>query len=125
MRGKIRYQIYRSEIEADEGSGAMAKTKSTWRPRQKRGRPRKYRPPMCQVAYDILAQGEPLVAVAADIGVIPETISEWQKDFVDFSVAVKLGKAEGERVFVRELREAARIGTNVGGYALYGRNVYS
>jgi hypothetical protein len=75
------------------------------------GRPSKYDPAYCALIVEEMAQGKSATAVAADIGVCRDTISEWVSVHPEFSVALKRGKAKAAAWWEDRLR------TIVGGQA--------
>lgn len=56
------------------------------------GRPTKYKPEMCQIAINEMADGASKCEVAGVLGVTESTIYEWVKDHKEFSEAIKEGE---------------------------------
>ncbi len=56
------------------------------------GRPTKYEPKYCQMAIDYMSQGKSLVGFAASINVVTSTIYEWEKNYPEFSEAIKVAR---------------------------------
>ena len=65
------------------------------------GRPSKYTKDMCEVAERVLGEGYSQEVLAGELGVIPETVSEWKKEHPEFSVAIKKGKIAGQKMWER------------------------
>jgi hypothetical protein len=61
------------------------------------GRPTLYDPSFCQKAIDIMKNGGSRNSVAAELGVIRETLSEWEKKYLDFSDAMKIAQTLSEQ----------------------------
>lgn len=55
------------------------------------GRPTKYKPSMCQEAYDVLSQGGSLAKVCVTIDITVETMYQWRRSNQSFSEAIKRG----------------------------------
>lgn len=57
------------------------------------GRPTKYSPSYCDEVVAHMKEGASLTSFAAEIGVARSTINEWVYEHLEFSEAVKRGKA--------------------------------
>lgn len=60
------------------------------------GRPSRYRPEYCQKAIEIMAVGRSKKDVAVHLGIRVETLYEWEKQFLEFSNAIKIGELLSE-----------------------------
>jgi hypothetical protein len=60
------------------------------------GRPTAYRPEFCEKAIEIMKEGGSRNSVAVACGVIAETIGEWEKKYLDFSEAMRIGQSLSE-----------------------------
>jgi hypothetical protein len=77
----------------------------------KRGRPSKYTPERVKRITDALAAGNSRKAAAAYGGITLETLCAWERNFLDFSTAVKSAEAAAEVGHVANIAQAARGGT--------------
>ena len=64
--------------------------------KNKRGRPTKYKPEMCDQVIKLMGQGASLIEVAAELGVSHETVHDWKRvdspQYIEaFSDAIKAG----------------------------------
>ena len=66
----------------------------------------KYRPDHCEIAKNILAAGESLAAVCAEIEIARSTLHEWRKTYPEFDEAIEVGLQQCQRVWEKEGREA-------------------
>lgn len=57
------------------------------------GRPSKYKPEYCEKIIDHMRHGKSQVSFAASIGVDRDTIYEWDKNYPEFSGALKEAKS--------------------------------
>lgn len=57
-------------------------------------RPSKYNPSYCNEIIETMATGYSLTAFAGVIGVCRDTLNEWQREYPEFSDAVKVAKAK-------------------------------
>ena len=80
----------------------------------KGGAPSKYKPEYCDLAIEAGTEGKSLTAFAADIGVSRDTITEWCKVHVEFSLAVKKAKAKCTAWYEQELRRVVQNGGGAG-----------
>lgn len=71
------------------------------------GRPSKYDPAFCEVAYAKLAEGYSVLAVAAEIGVNKTTLYEWADKHPEFSNALKTGQGAAAAWWEARLRDIA------------------
>jgi hypothetical protein len=71
------------------------------------GRPTKYKPEYCDLAEVILANDEPMCAVAAALGVHRGTLRDWKKKYSEFSTAVSRGRTQGKALFMKKVDAAA------------------
>lgn len=71
------------------------------------GRPSKYDPAYCEVAYNKLAEGFSVLGVAAEIGVNKTTLYEWADKHPAFSNALKAGQQAAAAWWEDRLREIA------------------
>lgn len=74
------------------------------------GRPSRYEEAYCELAEATLAQGYSETVLAGEIGVCPDTITEWKRVHPEFSLAVKIGRAKGARVWEDRLKTVANEG---------------
>jgi hypothetical protein len=58
------------------------------------GRPSKYDPTYCEMVVEHMKEGASLTSFAASIGVSRDTITEWGNTHLEFSLAIKKGKAQ-------------------------------
>jgi hypothetical protein len=63
-------------------------------PRHPGGRPSSYRPEFCARIVDAMATGLSLDAAAAEIGISPRSAYQWQRDILEFSQAIEMGRAK-------------------------------
>ena len=90
------------------------------------GRPTEYRPEMCEIAFNVLAGEEPLIAVAAEIGIAKSTMQQWIELYPDFSAAIQRGLAVGERGYTKEGKQNLENNKyNTKMYELLGMNIYN
>lgn len=71
-----------------------------------RGAPSKYSPAYCNEIIELMGQGLSLTAAAAGIGVHRDTVYEWEKQFPEFSDAVKLARGKRTLKLERDLLSA-------------------
>jgi hypothetical protein len=60
------------------------------------GRPTAYRPEFCQTVIDIMKEGGSRKSAAVACGVTHETLIEWEKKYLDFSEALRVGLSLSE-----------------------------
>lgn len=63
------------------------------------GTPNKYRPEFCDIAAKVLANGESLAAVCAELDISRATFYEWRDNNPDFKDAVDRGLQKAQRVW--------------------------
>jgi len=61
------------------------------------GTPNKYRPEMCKIATEVLANGESLAAVCAELEVTRSTLYEWRDNHPEFAEALSIGLLKAQR----------------------------
>lgn len=90
------------------------------------GRPTKYKAEYCDIAQAVLGAGEGMAAVADEIGVTKSTVYLWAERHVDFSDAIKRGRARGERHHTRVLIGLAtgKIKGNITAQIFLMKNMY-
>jgi hypothetical protein len=76
-----------------------------------RGRPSKYTPERVKRITAALAAGNSRKAAAAYGGITIETLCAWERQFLDFSTAVKSAEAQAEVSHVANIAQAARGGS--------------
>jgi len=57
----------------------------------------KYNPEYCEIATKVLADGESLAAVAAEIGICRATLYNWRDTHPEFSLALRIGLQKAQR----------------------------
>jgi hypothetical protein len=57
------------------------------------GRPSSFRPEFCRRVVELMSEGRSLEGCAALLGVHPDTLWEWQRTRLEFSEAVRAGRA--------------------------------
>lgn len=82
------------------------------------GRPSKYQPSYCNQVIEEMTLGKSLTAFAAEIGVSRTCIQQWEKDYPEFSVAVKKGKAKCAAWWEARGRDIAEKGGGPGSATL-------
>ena len=55
-----------------------------------------YKPEMCEMAYDILAQGDGVAAVCAALNIAASTYARWLNEYPDFNSACSRGRMLGK-----------------------------
>jgi hypothetical protein len=65
----------------------------------------KYKPEYCQVAIDILAGGESIAAVCAELNITRKTYHNWKDAHPEFAEAVEIGLQKSQRDWERLGRE--------------------
>lgn len=83
-------------------------------------RPTKYRPEMCQQAYEALCTGGTLAHVAVALDVDEETVEIWRGKHPDFSVAIKRGLAHAKIIWL----EKKERGMNPGCWVFSMKNIF-
>ena len=63
------------------------------------GTPNKYKKEYCKTAEKVLANGESLAALCAEIGIVRSTMHEWRKNHIEFNEAVELGLLKCQRIW--------------------------
>jgi hypothetical protein len=61
----------------------------------------KYKKDFCKVAMDILAGGESLAAVCAEIEIARSTLYEWRDNHPEFAEAIQIGLQKAQRDWER------------------------
>ena len=61
--------------------------------------PNKYKKEHCEIAKEVLANGESLAAVCAEIGIVRSTLHEWRSNHPEFSDAIEIGLLKGQRIW--------------------------
>ncbi len=61
------------------------------------GRPYEYKPEYCAIAEQVLANGESLAAVAAELDRCKDTLYSWREQFKDFDKACRKGLMKAQR----------------------------
>jgi hypothetical protein len=72
---------------------------------------KKYNKSMCAIAEKVLAEGESLAAICADLNICRATLYEWRETYPEFKQAIDRGLQKAQR-------EWEKIGTN-GAKGLY------
>lgn len=62
------------------------------KPKNRAGRPTKYRPEMCIQVIQSLSTGQGMLETACHLKVLHETMTDWTKIYPRFSVAIKIGR---------------------------------
>lgn len=65
----------------------------------------KYKPEFCQIAADVLAGGESLAAVCAELDICRTTLYTWRDENPDFAKALNKGLQKAQREWERLGRE--------------------
>lgn len=78
------------------------------------GRPSKYDPDYCDQIMEHMQEGASIASFAAEIGVARSTINQWAEDYLEFSEALKIGKAKCAAWWERQLRGIAVAGGGPG-----------
>lgn len=76
----------------------------------KMGRPTKYRPEMCEVAFKALCEGGTLAHVAVALNVAEETVENWRVIHQDFSVSIKKGLAHAKLIWLEKKEREMNAG---------------
>lgn len=63
--------------------------------------PTKYKPEYCQIAAQVLAGGESLAAVCAELEISRPTLNTWREMHPEFENAVSIGLAKSQRDWER------------------------
>jgi hypothetical protein len=71
------------------------------------GRPTLYRREYCRRVIELMSEGRSLEGCAALLGVHPDTLTEWQKVHLEFSVAVRAGRAAATTFWENRLIDVA------------------
>jgi transposase len=74
----------------------------------KRGRPTKYKPEYCQVALEMGRKGDTWTAIAAEIGVVRETMYDWMDVQPAFSDALKRSRQMAQQWWEKTLKGQSR-----------------
>ncbi len=85
-----------------EGIPAYAVKRDPWRPS-------KYKPEFCEEVIEHGRAGKSRAWIAARIGVIPETLTEWMKKYPDFSDAMAYAKALEQQWWEDEGQSGLRL----------------
>ena len=59
----------------------------------------KFKPEFCDIAEQVLANGESLAAICAEIGITRTTLYEWRESNPDFKDAIECGLQKAQRVW--------------------------
>lgn len=78
------------------------RSKGAAKPRRGRGRPSTYRPEYCELVVELGSKGKSRTQIAAHIGVLRETLTDWGTANRDFAVALKVAK-EREQAWWEEM----------------------
>jgi hypothetical protein len=65
------------------------------------GTPNKYKPEFCEIAAKVLAGGESLAAVCAEIEITRATFYSWREMYPEFNEAVEIGLLKSQRDWER------------------------
>ncbi len=84
------------------------------------GRPTKYDPAMVERVVPFLAQGYSVAALAGHLGVCYDTVKEWEKDYPEFSAAIKTGRQAAALWWEDVLRKNAIEGVGNSTAAIFG-----
>lgn len=60
-------------------------------------RPFEFKPEYCDIAEKVLASGESIAAVAAELNTTKPTIYSWKDEFPEFKLALEKGLAKAQR----------------------------
>lgn len=63
------------------------------------GRPAKYKPEHCIKAEEVLANGESLAAICAEIDITRTTLYDWRDTYPEFKDAIERGLQKAQRVW--------------------------
>lgn len=63
--------------------------------------PLKYRSDMCAIAEQVLANGESLAAICAEINITRTTLYEWRETYPEFRDAIERGLQKAQRRWER------------------------
>jgi hypothetical protein len=72
------------------------------------GRPTKYKEEYCKMLVDHMAEGMSYESFAGFIGVNRDSLYEWDKHYVNFSDAKKIGRAKQEYANEKTLHQIAK-----------------
>lgn len=61
--------------------------------------PGKYRPEMCQTAEQVLANGESLAAICAELNITRTTLYDWRDSNPEFKAAIDRGLQKAQRLW--------------------------
>lgn len=73
------------------------------------GRPSKYKPEFCQSLVEHMSKGLSYESFAGEVGVCDDTLREWEKKHLEFSVSKKTGRIK-QRAFYEKLGIKAAMG---------------
>lgn len=65
------------------------------------GTPNKYKPEFCEIAEKVLANGESLAAICAEIRITRSTLYEWRDNHPEFNEAIQIGLQMAQRDWER------------------------
>lgn len=68
-------------------------------------RPAKYSPECCDKAWEVLAGGESLAAVCAELSITRTTLYEWRSSHPEFADALEMGLQHAQRDWERMGRD--------------------
>lgn len=85
----------------------------------KGGRPTKYKPEFCETVVSIGKEGGSKAEMACAIGVMRNTMGDWEKDHPEFSNAVKLAVEESQAWWEKKGRSAT-----FGGYEGFNASAF-
>jgi len=69
------------------------------------GRPSKYSPIFCETVIALMSEGASKTEVAAELNIAWDTLHEWEKNFPEFSDAIKRGSKLSEGWWEKKARE--------------------
>ena len=81
------------------------------KPKHPGGRPTKFRQDICERVVELMAEGRSLDGCAALLGVHPDSLSEWQRVYPEFSGAVRAGRAAATTFWEGRLLDIAKGGS--------------
>jgi transposase-like protein len=71
------------------------------------GRPSKYKEEFCELVVELGKEGKSYTAIAAEIGVVRDTLYDWMDVYPDFSYAMKRSRQEAQEWWEGVLRKQA------------------
>jgi len=82
----------RTRMDKEKRDARKEVERNGGKPKNRGGRPTKYRPEMCVQAIQSLSTGQGMLETACHLKVLHETMSDWAKIYPRFSVAIKIGR---------------------------------